>query len=58
MYIWETRVYVKSWNGSRNRPWIDAGYYIVSDHGFECRSKRDLDGIDEFEAALTAFLGN
>jgi len=53
----EARVYCEYANGSRGRPWIAKGYYLVDETASTSRCECDRRGpVEAFEAALAAFL--
>lgn len=53
----ETRVYCEYANGSRNRPWIQKGYYAVDEDRRVSKCECDRRGpVEAFESALAEFL--
>lgn len=53
----EVRVYCEYANGSRNRPWIQKGYYRVDEEARTSKCECDRRGpVEAFEAALAEFL--
>ena len=50
----ETRIYIRRWNGSRGRPWIDAGYLRIRADGTvaDYRAERTLDYRDDAVEAM------
>jgi len=53
----ETRVYVEQYNGSKSRPWIAKGHYIVDEASGTSRCEADRRGpVEAFETALATFL--
>jgi len=54
----EDRVYIKTYNGSRGRPWIDKGYIAVRNDGIDL-SRADWRGWESgYEAVARKFPGS
>jgi hypothetical protein len=55
-----TRVYVSQWNGSKKRPWMDAGYISIDGDTISWKGTLDVrnDNVENFANDFSAELAN